>query len=220
MQMHSLGLLAGLTTDLLKVVLQLGTAATLWLDNVGLPLESRLPWQLFSELLISSLLLPLKETPPFNSADLGFPVDIPCNEVLIRALGLLVSMTGSFLKQANQPDRHHALHFQHWIMPIISTQFQGHYNDPTSGGVAAVLMAVSVGQPCMRHLQLEPMGEEAVCQGESCHEACCKPMPAELALGSVWPLRCVNWCHKSRLCCCLPIHMYQMGASRFLMHSS
>ena len=180
---HNLGLHAGLTTDFLIVVLQLGTAAIVWLDKAGLPLESQLPWELFSELVISSLLLPLKDTPPFDRPYLGFPITIPCNQVLTHALALLVSMTGSFLKQADQPDKQLTLHFQQWIMPMISVLLESYYGEQTVGGVAVLLMAVSVGQPCMRHLQLQPVSEETVRQGESCHGACCTQVPAKPACG-------------------------------------
>lgn len=153
----------GLTTGLLMNGIQLGTAAILWTNNTGPPLESQLPWQLLSELVIHGLGLAVCGITPFHHSCSG-DLPISTNETSCHAVTLLVTMTGRFLK-AGKLDRRHRTHFQRWIMPIISAVFASQHGNPEIGGVLLILVAAAMGQPHMTFEQHVSISEKTVRAG-------------------------------------------------------
>ena len=135
----------GLPMAMLMAGLQLGTAAILWTNNIGSPLDSQLPWQLFSELVIHGLDLAVCGITPQKPSMTEYPSYI-IHDVEFLAIILLVTMAGRFLKAAPL-DRRETEHIQQWLMPILSAMFHTHCCDAEIAGVLVILAALVVGQP-------------------------------------------------------------------------
>ena len=130
---------------MLMAGLQLGTAAILWTNKIGSPLDSQLPWQLFSELIIHGLGLAVCGINPQKHSTTVKPSGT-IHDVASLATILLVTMAGRFLKAAPL-NRLETEHIQQWLMPILSAMFDTHRDDPEIGGVLVILAALVVGQP-------------------------------------------------------------------------
>lgn len=130
--------------------LQLGTAAVLWTNNTGSPLDSQLPWQFLSQLVIHGLGLAVCGIAPQKHS---VTPETSCTISTVASLAtiLLVTMTGRFVKAAPL-DKLEIEHIQRWFMPILSAMFGAHHGDPEIGGVLVILAALVVGQP---HTTLE-----------------------------------------------------------------
>ena len=148
--------------------MRLGTAAILWTNNIGPPLESQLPWQFLSELVIHGLGLPLCGVTPYKHSK-GSP--LIAKEVTLHAVALLVTMAGRFFK-AGRLDSRHITHLQQWIMPILSATFALYHQDPEIGGVLVILAALAVGQRHMTLGQHISLSEEIVRAGKSSYALC------------------------------------------------
>lgn len=155
---------AGLTTGTFMASMQLGTAAVLWTNSTGPPLESQLPWQFLSELVIHGLGLTVCGVTPYDHSLSGY-LPFSTNEITRYAITLLATMTGRFLK-AGELDRRHKTHFQQWIMPIISAVFASHHGDFELGGVLVILVAAVTGQPQLALEQHTPVSDKTVLAGE------------------------------------------------------
>lgn len=154
---------AGLTTGMFMASMQLGTAAIFWTNSTGPPLESQLPWQLLSELVIHGLGLTVCGITPYDHSESGY-LPFSTNETTRYAIALLVTMTGRFLK-AGKLDRRHKTHFQQWIMPIISAVFAAHHGDPELAGVLVILVAAVTGQPQLALEQHTSVSDKTVRAG-------------------------------------------------------
>ena len=155
---------AGLSTGLFMVSMQLATAAILWTNNTGLPLESQLPWQFLSELLIHGLGLTVCGISPHSHSSSDY-LPFSTNEITRYAVALLVTITGRFLK-AGKLDRRHKTHFQQWIFPIIFAVFATHHGDPELGGVLVILVAAVMGQAHMALERHSSVSDKTVCTGK------------------------------------------------------
>lgn len=161
--------------------LQLGTAAILWTNNTGPPLDSQLPWHLFSDLVT---LWYLNSDKPIRTPRSPHSI----NEAGLYATALLVTMSGRFFKTATLDERHVEL-FERWIMPAISATFAHHHDDPDLGGVLVILAALAVGQPYIT-LERAAMSDKAVRKGKSSdgstHATCTQCLSSKTVLaGSI-----------------------------------
>ena len=150
--------------------LQLGTAAILWTNSTGSPLDSQLPWQFFSELLIHGLGLAVCGITSQRHSMIPTS-SCAINHVASLATVLLVTTAGRFLKAAPL-NRLETEHIQQWFMPILSAMFETHHGDPEIGGVLVILAALVVGQPLTTFQQgtvSSGMSHKAVQTGKSFH---------------------------------------------------
>ena len=136
---------AGMPTGMLMSGLQLGTAAVLWTNNIGSPLDSQLPWQFLSQLVVHGLGLAVCGI-PLQKHSMTPETSCTISDVASLATILLVTMTGRFLKAAPL-DKLETEHILRWFMPILSAMFGTHHGDPQLGGVLVILAALVVGQP-------------------------------------------------------------------------
>ena len=157
---------AGLSTGLFMASTQLATAAILWTNNTGPPLESQLPWQFLSELLIHGLGLTVCGISPHRHSSSDY-LPFSTNEITRYSVALLVTMTGRFLK-AGKLDRRHKTHFQQWIFPIIFAVFATHHDDPELGGVLVILVAAVMGQTHMALERHSSVSDKTVRTGKGC----------------------------------------------------
>lgn len=138
--------------------LQLGIAAILWTNNTGPPLDSQLPWHLFSDLVhmwhLSSDKPITTPAPPSSKHD-----------VALYATALLVTMSGRFFKTAPLDGRHIDI-FEQEIMPAIYAHLAHHHDDPDLAGVLVILAALAVGQPYRTHKQHILLSDEGVRKGK------------------------------------------------------
>ena len=138
--------------------LQLGTAAILWTNNTGPPLDSQLPWHLFSDLFHMWYLNP------------GKPITTPASpsskhDVTLYATALLVTMSGRFFKTAPLDGRHIEI-FEQEILLAIHVHLSHHHDDPDLAGVLVVLAALAAGQPYMTHRQRTLLSDTGVRKGK------------------------------------------------------
>lgn len=180
---------AGMPIAMLISGLQLGTAAILWTNNTGSPLDSQLPWQFLYELMINGLGLAVCGIKPQKHSMISESSGA-INHVASLATVLLVTIAGRFLKAAPL-NRLETEHIQQWFMPILSAMFETHNGDPEIGGVLVILAALVVGHPLTTFEQStvnSSMSHKAVQTGKSSHAS----MHATYLQSLVWLLTLFN----------------------------
>ena len=137
---------ADITLAEVSVITQLATSAVLWPSTKPALLDRRLPWKLFSQLLVEILWLPIINTAPFNEDRLILPTKgcLQLDDLIPDAMCLLSALTGTFLNamrlQGKEPE-----HFKDYILPLVMTTLQKHYQQPW-GGILVMLLASFMGQ--------------------------------------------------------------------------
>lgn len=137
---------ADITLAEVSVITQLATSAVLWPSTKPALLDRRLPWKLFSQLLVEVLRLPIINTVPFSEDRLVLPTKgcLQLDDLIPDAMCLLSALTGTFLNamrsQGKEPE-----HFKDYILPLVMTTLQKHYQQPW-GGILVLLLASFMGQ--------------------------------------------------------------------------
>lgn len=126
--------------------MQLATSAILWPSPKPKLLERRLPWKLFSQMLVEVLRLPLVNSAPFNQDRLLLPTKgcLSLDDLIPDAMCLLSALTGTFLNAMRLHDKEPD-HFKDFILPLVMTTLQKHYQQPW-GGVLVMLLTSFMGQ--------------------------------------------------------------------------
>ena len=139
-------MIADITLAEVSVITQLATSAVLWPSTKPALLDRRLPWKLFSQLLVEVLRLPIANTDPFQNDRLVLPTKgcLQLDDLIPDAMCLLSALTGTFLNamrlQGKEPE-----HFKDYILPLVMTTLQKHYQQPW-GGILVLLLASFMGQ--------------------------------------------------------------------------